>query len=149
MHGVPMAMCRALLLSLLLVALLPEVRCADPWEPVCSVDRGMTSISSLVDREAYTAYFGSSPSVPSACVAYQRFASESRLSAHQCPPAVPQAHRPDHRGRGHRALLQDPTFGTQPQPEPVTSDVPAAGHASGSPVQVPDTGGAGNTRKTK
>lgn len=34
----------------------------------------------------------------------------------------PQARWPDHRGRGHRALLQDPSLGDQPQPDPVASD---------------------------
>ena len=33
-----MALCRALVAALLLAVLIPECRCADPSEPVCSCD---------------------------------------------------------------------------------------------------------------
>ncbi len=59
-----------------------------------------------------------------------------------CWSAPPQARWLEHRGRGYRALLQDPTSGDQPQPDAGTSEVAAGDAAGDAGTQVPDQGEA-------
>jgi len=70
------------------------------------------------------------------------------LSADVLEAPPPQARWLDHRGRGHRALLQDPTSGNQPQPAGGTSDVPASDAAGGAGTQDPAEGEATALRMT-
>ncbi len=51
-----MVLCRALIAALLLAVLIPECRCADPSEPVCSFDGKTNTIVVFTLCEVFTVH---------------------------------------------------------------------------------------------